>query len=264
MRAYPPSIARAVEVTRRHFPAAAGEMESALPVLLEPLLPADDSARWRLSPLTDGGFPFEMSFSTTADGPVYTLEVGPGGIPPGARLARAADLLSGIAGEPGDDETFGLLRRWQSGGGLTYGAWLGARHGSSGSAYKIYAEIPEAARGEAAAHFEGLLGRLRPLPGRRHSARMVGWHPYDGGVELYSQIHDLRPWELAALMSPMGLESRAPAVLAIFEDVFGRPFGQRLPGPLFGYSYSLPAPGSGRGEAFSFFSFCEALARDDA
>ncbi|HEY1177436.1 MAG TPA: hypothetical protein VGF17_14865, partial [Phytomonospora sp.] len=94
--------------------------------------------------------------------------------------------------------------------------------------------------------------------------RMVGWNPYDGGVELYAQIHDLRPWELAALMSPTGLESQAPAVLAIFEDVYGRPFGQRLPGPLFGYSYRLPAPGPGRGEAFSFFSFCEALARDDA
>ncbi|MEV0643636.1 hypothetical protein AB0I28_00085 [Phytomonospora sp. NPDC050363] len=264
MPVLPPSIARAVEVSRRHFPAAAGDMEAALPVLLDPLLPAGDSARWRLSPLTDGGFPFEMTFSTNGDGPSYTLEVGPGGTPPGARLARAVELLAGVGGEPADDGTLARLTRWQARGGLTYGAWLGARHGPAGSDYKIYAEVPEAARARVAAHFRRRLGGPAVLPARRQEPQMVGWYPYGGGLELYARIHGLRPWELAALMSPLGLQSRAPAVLAVFEDVLGRPFGQRLPGPLFGYSYSLPAPGSGRGAAFSFFSFCEVLARGDA
>lgn len=264
MKGYPPSIARAVEVSRRHFPAGTGEMEAALPVLLGPLLPASESARWRLSLLTDGGFPFEMTFSTAGDGPRYTLEVGPGATPPGARLARSLELLAGLGCLPADDGTHAQLVRWQATGRLRFGAWLGARHSAAASAYKVYAEVPAAAQPDAAAYLCSRLGRPLALPGRRQEVQMAGWYPASGDVELYSRVHQLRPWELAALMSPVGLDALAPAVLAIFEDIYGRPFGQRLPGPLFGYSYGLPAPGSAHGPSFSFFGFCEAVAGDDA
>jgi hypothetical protein len=264
MAGYPPSIARAVEVSRRHFPAGTGAMEAALPVLLGPLLPVSDSARWRLSLLTDGGFPFEMTFSTAGDGPRYTMEGGPGGTPPGVRLARSLELLAELGSKPADDATRGHLARWQATGGLRFGAWLGARHGAAGSAYKVYAEVPAAARADATAYLCSRLDGPLSLPGRRQEVQMVGWYPCSGEVEVYSRVYDLRPWELGPLMSPVGLDALAPAVLAILEDVYGRPFAQRLPGPLFGYSYGLPAPGSGCGAAFSFFSFCEALAGDDA
>lgn len=263
MPAYPPSIDRVVEVSRRHFPAQTEQMQAALPVLLGPLLPAG-SARWRRSLLTDGGFPFEITCSTAADGPRYTLEVGPGDTPPGARLDQALHLLAALGDAPDDDdETRGLLAGWQARGRLRFGAWLGARHGANGSSYKVYAEVPAEARTEVGGYLRARSGRPPALPGRVQQVQMVGWSPVGGDVELYARVHDLRPWELAALMSPVGLQELAPAVLAIFEELSGRPFGQRLPGPVFGYSYRLPAAGSG-GAAFSFFSFCEALAHDDA
>ena len=113
MDGYPSPIARAVEISRRHFPAGTSEMVTALPVLLGPLLPAGQSARWRLSLLTDGGFPFEMTFSTAGDGPRYTLEVGPAGTPPGARLARSLELLANLGCEPAETGALELLARWQ-------------------------------------------------------------------------------------------------------------------------------------------------------
>jgi hypothetical protein len=264
MAGYPSSIARAIEVSHRHFPAQTGEMETVLPVLLGPLLPAGDSARWRLSPLTDGGFPFELTLSTAGDGPRYTMEVGPADTAPAERLARALAMLAELGSATADHGMLDRLDRWQAMGELRFGAWLGARHGAAGSAYKLYTEVPAEAQPDVTAYLCSRLGRPPGLPGRRQEVQLLGWYPASGDLEVYFRVYDLRPWELGALMSPVDLAAQAPAVLAIFEDVFGRPFGQRLPGRLFGYSYGVPAAGSGRAATFSFFSFCEALARDDA
>lgn len=263
MTTYPAPITRAVEVARRHFPTATDAMDAALDVLLEPLLPADDSPRWRLSLLTDGGFPFEVGIASSDDGPRYTIEVGPRGTPPELRLERAREMLSRLEVAVRDESTFHWLTRLQNADELRYGAWIGARHRPESSAYKIYAEVSPAAEPVAITHLESLLGRpLCRLPRRQH-LRMIGWYPATDDLEFYFEVTGLRPWELNAFMAPIGLDADAPAVMNAFEALRGRPFGQRLPAALFGFSYVVPGVDSAGPAAFSFFGFTEHLLGED-
>lgn len=264
---WPAPLQRALSVSHRHSPTAAATMESTLPILMRPLLTGmDDPARWGLSLLTDGGYPFEFTFTTAGDGIRYTAEIAPPRQEPSARLGQAIRLLAelGLPALPEEAEGLWLLRQVQA-GALRWGAWMGVRHSGGGkSLYKLYAEVsPE---GEAAA-LGFLNSRLRrPVGGgqRAIQLQMVGWYPATGDLEFYFRVYDLRPWELGALLHPLGLEARERELFDLFQAAHGRPIYQALPGGAWGFSYSLPGGEEGGGSRFSFYTFAETLLGDDA
>ncbi|HEX8354983.1 MAG TPA: hypothetical protein VF611_18905 [Pyrinomonadaceae bacterium] len=265
----PSPIHLGVELSRRYFPAAAARMGEALPILLRPLLAdADDPVRWGLSLLTDGGYPFEFTFTTSNDGIRYTLEIAPPRQSPGSRLTQALRVLRELGCESFDEEGLAFLRQVQAGGNLRFGAWVGMRHNEGGSTHKVYAEVPP--EGEAAA-MEFLNSRLRRpvgVAGRFINLQMIGWQPATGGLEFYFRVYELRPWEMAALMHPLGLESSDKAVFELLQTVHGRPIHQRLPGPVCGFSYTLSPDGGDVAapspRTFTFYTLSETMFGDDA
>ncbi|WP_437593526.1 hypothetical protein [Sorangium sp. So ce1000] len=264
----PVPIELGLELSRRYFPAAAARMRAALPVLLHPLLAAGDApVGWGPSLLTDGGYPFEFTFTTRNDGIRYTLEVAPPRQKPGSRLARALEVLRELGCASFDEEGLTLVRRAQAGGTLRYGAWVGVHHHEGGSSHKVYAEVAPQGEEAAMAWLNPRLCRPVGAAGRSITLQMIGWRPATGELEFYFRVRDLRPWELSALMHPLGLESCDKLLFEMLQKVYGRPLFQRLPGPVFGFSYALPPGGQPAAAAtrrFTFYSLSETMFGDDA
>lgn len=263
----PGPIWRGVDVSRRYFPDAAQRMDHMLPALLRPLLDsADDLARWRLSLLTDGGYPFEFTLTTLNDGIRCTLEIAPPKAPPHLRLREAQALLGAMGLFIQDDGRLTWLETIQRGGALRYGAWLGVRHETAGSAFKIYAEVPQDAQAQAAASafLNAHLRRPVGVVNRAIQLQMIGWYPLTGELEFYYRIRELRPWEIGALMHPIELEGYHKLVFEHLQLAFGRPIVNRMPGPIMGFSYTLDPDDPGARRTFSLYSFAETLFADDA
>jgi hypothetical protein len=259
----PLPLRRALAVLRRHAPTQATAVRATLPTVLAPLLAApDDPACWRLSLLTDGGYPCEFTFTTAGPEVRYTVEVGPPRQSPERRLDQALGLLARFGAPAADPDGLALLQRVQAEGGLRYGAWLGVRHRDAARAFKIYAEVPPGGAEAALAFVNPRLRRPVGVAGRSVDPRMIGWNPATGETELYFRVRGVRPWELGALADPAGLARRAPEVLRLFQAACGRPIYQRLPGHDYGFSYTLPRDGAGG--AFTFYGFSEALFGGDA
>lgn len=262
---------RGLALARQHFPAAAAQLDAVLPRLLHPLLTdPTDPARWGASLLTDGGYPLEFTCTTRNDSIRYTLEVAPARAQPARRLAQALALVEpllmrSLAQEP----ALALLTQVQASGGLRYGAWLGVRHAAHDTAYKLYAEVPPGGRALAVAYLNARLRRPVGVPGRAIVPQMIGWYPATGELEFYFRVEGLRPWELPALMHPLGLETSYATVFNAFERAHGRPMHQQLPGPVFGCSYTVAAAPTADAQPdasrlFSFYTFAETLFGPDA
>lgn len=258
-------IDRGVEISRRYYPAAAARMDAALPALLRPLL-ADgcDHARWGLSLLTDGGYPFEFTFTTLNEGIRYTLEVGIPGQKPQSRLEQARSLLRQVESGSFDESGLAFLKQVQTGGALRYGAWVGMRHNEKDNACKVYAEVPPEGEATAMRLLNSRLRRPVGIAGRAIKLQMIGWNPATGELEFYFCVFELRPWEIAALMHPLGLESKDKLAIELFQTAYGRPMFQKLPSRICGFSYTLPFDASVRRQTFSFYTFSEAIFGDDA
>ncbi len=256
---------RGLDISRRHFPAATAQLDAALPRLLAPLLTdTADPARWGTSLLTDGGYPFEFTCTTRNDSIRYTLEVAPAKEEPARRLTQARELVEPLLGRGlADDPLLALLTKIQAPGGLRYGAWLGVRHTAHDTAYKLYAEVPPGGQATALAYLNARLQRPVGVPGRAIVLQMIGWYPATGELEFYFRVDELKPWELPALMQPQGLEAGYKTVLDAFQLAYGRPLHQQLPGPIFGFSYVLPAEEPAP-RLFSFYTFAETLFGADA
>lgn len=221
------------------------------------LIGSDDLRDWRLSSLTATGFPAEFTFTSANDGFRCTVEVARHSVPASARLQLAAEAMTVAGGDVPDPAIIEQFDQMQAGAQLNFGAWLGLRisdHGVVSS--KLYVEVPEARPAQFQGWAHSAVGSAPALPGRTKSLRMIGYIPSQGRLETYYSIRDLRPWELAALMQPIGLSHRAHDVRSAFEATLRRPLHQAFPSPIMGFSY---ASSQWEQPSFSLYGFCEHL-----
>jgi hypothetical protein len=229
---------------------------------------AGDTA-WSGSTLARTGFPVEIAFvagAATAAGAAgaagdpsfrYTAEVAGPEVPRRDRLSLAQGLYRQLAPPEArlDPELAGLLRAVQAEGRLKYGAWLAGRHRLAAASYKLYAEVPPADCHLTDAWERRQVGAPPVLPHRTVQLSMVGHQA--GRIELYYSSSGLKPGEIATAMSRVGLEARAPEVLALLQEAYGRTLHRDLPCQDFGWSYALK--GGGEIEAFTLYTFANSL-----
>lgn len=235
---FPPALRRAVDIATRHHPQLAATLAPSLQTLLAARLEhLDDMASWHLSRLTSDGYPCEFTFTTARDGVRCTLEAFPRALAPHARLEQALALLRPHGAV--DDELLGAVLDLQRNAPLAYGAWVGGHHTARGVEHKVYAEIPAGKRESATAFAERLLPQPFRTPGRPFRPCMIGLHLQRHAVEIYWEVNGLRPWELATLLAPIELQTKARIVLEQLELAHGKALHQQLPGPVFGCSHAV-------------------------
>lgn len=194
---------------------------------------------WRASPLTNTGYPVEMSWSSRDTGLRWTAEAAGPEMPEAARLNAAVGVLTGLGAEI-------TLPDWLTphpGRRLRFGAWLGGRHDAERDRYKLYIDM-------AGADLPGDL--LRSV---NHWAvparilwRMGGLDAAGGGMELYGRLHRPEIWEVERLLSRCGGD--ASAVIDLAATLSGSSGSEYLlPGTA---GLSLAAMSDGR-HAVSFF-----------
>jgi hypothetical protein len=223
--------------------------------LLEP-------AAWSGSALGRTGFPVEIAFVAGERPPGsfrYTAEVAGPAVPRRNRLDLAATLAAELGGLALDPEIQLRLSAVQDSGTLKYGAWLSGRHGSRGDSYKVYAEVPPESWSLLEPWERRQVGAPPVLPHRRVELSMVGLQA--GRTELYYSSLGLRAGEVATALSRVGWEARAPEVLALLQESYGRTIRCELPCRDFGWSYAL-GPG-GEVEAFTLYTFANSLLGGD-
>ena len=262
---WPPAIERAARMFDVFHPALAHQIEPTISELMQPLLArADHLPTWNLSQLTADGFPFEITFTTANDGLRYTVEIASPGIEAEKRLRQARDILLQLDIRGFDEETYSFLQELQAGAPLKFGAWVGARHKPAGRDFKIYVEVPSVRAGVATAYLNRHLEAPVFIQDRAIELHMIGFYPASGALEFYFSVHGMKPWEIVALMHPVGLASRHEEVFNHFQWAHGRPIYQQLPGPVFGFSYSLTPHHPDHPPVFSLYTFAETLFGSDA
>ncbi len=217
---------------------------------------------WRFSALTAGGCPLELSFSSGDPGIRYTAEVAGPEVDNRQRLAIAEEILARLA--PGSTLPAELRRRvveMQADGELGWGAWLGGRHDTGGSRYKLYMEAPRDSD-PAARLGADLLGAPPPLAHRRPRLEGLGYEPGAGRVELYYRLPGLAAWETGVLLVRAGLGARQADLLGLMAMAFDRPMLPTLPRHRFGFSYTLDA--SGGPVALTLFCYAFDVLGNDA
>jgi hypothetical protein len=203
---------------------------------LRPLADADDPRVWSSSRLAPGGFPVEVSFcSATPRTARWAADPAPYQVPPTDRLGVALARLDRYGVPAVQDlaaELLGLLAGAQRAADeLIWGAWVGARVTADACRWKVYVEVPCSAAD--AVHTE-LLDRLngQRLPIPRSSLRMLaldlaGTSPV---VERYYLAGGLSPEDVHAVGASAGCPDAVAGLLALAEQIAGRPLGVGLPG----------------------------------
>lgn len=198
----------------------------------------DDPALWRSSELTGDGFPVELSFTTADDALRWTFDPA-AHLPVGHRRPATMAALRRLGGSF-DSATLGAAL--EGAGAQRFGAWLGGRHNLEADAYKLYLEWGEGPDAKAAL---SALGLPAPEGAADLTTQMLGLGPGATRCEVYHRLEP-RPEELARLLAPVGLESRADELRDAIEASYGHPLRGRLPGGRIGVSYVVedgcPAP----------------------
>lgn len=246
----PAEVEASLELFSQEAPGPASRARASLELLLGEL--ADSvwpDAIWRFSTLTGDGFPLEFSF--TSEGEIrYAAECAPPETPETERLDRGVALLRRLGMPSLNADILANWRSLQSHGPLRYGAFVGVRHGRGPDRFKLYVELPPSCSSS------DLPGR-NDIPGE---PIMIGHDPDSLRTEVYFRCRKLAPGDLPPLMAGLGLSARAPDLLRLIEDVWGRPAHKQLPGPVIGVSTS-ESPG-GR-NAFAIFTYASALFATD-
>jgi hypothetical protein len=178
------------------------------------------------------GFPVEFSFCTADDRLRFTVEPGSPAADPATRLDVALELLDRLEGPCIAADVVDRIKTMQYGWPLKYGAWIGGRVSSEGSALKLYIEIPEG-------YPVGEWSRARlGLADGAASAQMVGCVPGRDGIELYFHAPTLEPRHVPAVLGAAGLDQRADEFVDLVAETYGWGIRGRLPG-LIGMSYML-------------------------
>lgn len=223
---------------------------AALQIMLRARTGTDDPRAWSSARLTGNGFPVEFAFTTADDRLRYTVEPAGPDDGPRRRFEVAAGLLGMLSGSDLPEEPADALRWLQSRRELTYGAWLGGRHGPTDDEFKIYVEAPEA-DGPDELPFD--LPRPHPSGGipRR---RMIAYSPTARQYEVYYHLDALESYQLPRLLAPCGLESRTEELLDYLVEAYGRSFRAGQLGKSVGVSYTARASGEARSVTLFFFA----------
>jgi hypothetical protein len=254
-----PALDRALELAARW--GGTEGAEASLGRVLRRLASSEREEAWSGSTLSRTGFPVEIAFVAGDPSWRCTAEVAGPEVARRDRLPLALAIAceaSELSGFELDAETAGLLDAAQGAGTLRYGAWLGVRQARGQAAAKVYAEVPAAAGPLLEAWERSRLG-APILPNRQVQLSMLGLQP--GRTELYYGSLGLRPGEIATALARVGLAGRAPEVLDLLTEAYGRSLGRELPAADFGWSYAL-GPG-GEPEAFTLYTFANALLGGD-
>ena len=224
---------------------------------------ADPELLWRFSTLGRTGFPIEVSFVSNDPSLRITTEVTGPEIPPAQRLTYAEELFEILNGSPIPSELSKFIHTIQKDNTLKYGAWLGSRHSTSGNSFKLYMEIPcyPDNSPDVKAWEKEIISRSSDRPVK---LRMIGYNGGSHSLELYYDTTYLWPQDLSSLMSPMGLQDKAYAVLDNLFQAYRRPVNWELPsGSDYGFSYSIPCPYTSSNtkpmNAFTLYTFANVL-----
>jgi len=228
---------------RSGLPTAIAELATVWGPLAEPLLSwlrpwadADDPQVWSSSRLAPGGFPVEVSFcSATPRTARWAADPASYQVPPADRLGVALARLDryGVPAVQGlAADLLGLLAGTQRAADqLVWGAWVGARVTAGACRWKVYVEVP---RSTAVAVHTELLDRLagQDLPVPRSSLRMLALDLTETSpaVERYYLVGGLSPVDVHAIGASAGCPAAAAGLLALAEQLAGRPLGVGLPG----------------------------------
>lgn len=246
-----------MDISLIHHPQAGAELAGSLPALFrERLSRPDDLPSWRMSRLTPDGYPFELTFTTLRDGVRCTFEAFPRELTPSARVAHAVQLLKPY-GEF-DPELLAMIVQAQHDEPLRFGAWIGVRHVDGRLEHKLYAEMPASRPERAQAITDRLLQRTLCTTRRPTRLTMIGLLLQRHVVEFYWSVTGVRPWELTTLLAPVGLQLRTEAVMSHLELAYGTALHQQFPGPVFGYSHSVPLSAL-QSSQFTFFAMAEMM-----
>lgn len=232
-------------------PRAARRAAAALDFLLEGIYTsAWPEVAWSASLLT-GDFPCALAFSSADETIRYETEVAGHEMDEAARLDYAERRLALLgAGRP-PAEVGGLLRRVQSAGGLTYGAWISGRHDAQTDRYKIYAEVPASNPVAAEDWARRLFGDAPLVAGRAPSLRMIGYEFSTSRLEFYYRLKGMELSAVGMLLRRAGLSEHEGGLRELMEDAFAYPLRLILPTTKVGFSLSV-MPG---GIAVSIFAF---------
>lgn len=256
-------FARSLTVLEACAPSAAQAFRWTTDIVLRDFRSAD---AWCSGLLNRTGAPLEFSCATFSDEIRYTVELGGPETPPAARLARADVLLGELGqtfGPHGIRQRFGDL---QTGGDLRWGAWLGVRHGLTGTTFKIYVETPPGPSPHLARLLADYPGRIPLVAGRLPSLLLLGQAQGTDRCEFYFELPErgLSTADLARLLAHVGLAGRQEALLELvraFEYRSGPGSADALPAAQWGFSYSM-RPG-GREPVFSLFVLAQDLTGGD-
>jgi hypothetical protein len=251
-----------MELLAAAMPDRADAFRRTLAVLTEDILAHPDVvAAWTSSRLNGNGAPLEHNFSSLDQDLRYTVEIGGPNTPPPARLNRAGVLLRRLGAAVPD------LQPVQDGGPLRWGAWIGVRHRSAGTGFKLYAEVPEGSACASALLYRHLPGGLGEPEGRVPRLVAVGEASggQDGRREFYFHLPGLGLSQdaLAYLLGRAGLADRVGALAGLIRDApLAPPDGAAvLPDIEVGLSLST-LPGGAR-PVFSAFAFARNLVGGD-
>lgn len=216
---------------------------------------------WGFSRLTGDGFPLEFEFSFSGNSVSYTVE--PAGPEEDERkkLFLAEKKLIRLGMPPVPAFMHGLFSGLQKSGTLSYGCWIGGRHGVREDRYKLYVEVPEGYSGDFPASF---LGMSSLLPAGVPRLEMVGYEPLSSGMELYFSVLEERgllPRELSYLLGQAGLSAQAEAFFGLIEAAHRDTLARALEHSSIGFSFSCSKNGDIKG--FSLFKFARSVCGGD-
>jgi hypothetical protein len=216
---------------------------SALDVLLAGVVRSRWSeVAWQFSELTGDGFPVELTFSSRDRDIRYTCEIAGPEEAAAHRLESAALVLESLGSPlPGDD--FAFLQSVQRAGPLTWGAWVGGRHGLSTERYKIYVQVPDPYSAAAGLRIAELAGTRDLLESRATPLRMIGYEPANRRTEFYFKTEGMDSWEVVLLLRRFGLLDCQDALFELLSAAWGKPVREAMPAADIGFSLSSDSSG---------------------
>lgn len=213
------------------------------------------------SRLTPTGVPLEFCFTEESRGLRYTVECGVPQVNPEQRLPDICEFLLRRSAPLPPAELLDRVTVLQSRGSLTYGAWLGVRHGGDGDRFKIYVEIPTAAGPSAEDWMADVLGTSLRLPGPAARVKMIGLCAGSDRLEVYYAHIDTLRTGVAMALNRIGLSCTSDSLLSVIDGMTPFSPGAHLPTRDVGFSYAFAL---GKPEAvFTLYLVAQKLFGDD-
>lgn len=186
--------------------------------------------RW--SQLTPGGFPIELTVSSTGSVRRWVTEVVGPEVHDSRRLGLVAEHLAAV-GQAIDPFLLLQLERLQCSASLRFGAWLGGRSDNGVPCYKLYAEVPHDVACDPSVLPASLCAVAKHAP-QVARASIVGIEPARGRVELYFRLPALDPDDLRPVLHASGYSQGLETIDRCLPD--GR---RRLEGRALGLSVAV-------------------------